>query len=123
MEALEHDTYLIVSSPAIALVPPHAAAAAPGASGLAYSPLPTIIIIITHILWRYGGDHSRRRNAAATPPKTRVDSVRENQLGFLKWINYKNSCLGYKGCPISQQPSSSSLRTFYDAMAAIIAAA
>ena len=50
MEALEHDTYLIVSSPAIALVPPHAAAAAPGASGLAYSPLPTIIIIITHIL-------------------------------------------------------------------------
>ena len=119
MEALEHDTYLIVSSPAIALVvPPHAARAAPGASGLAYSPLPTIIIIITHILWRYGGDHSRRRNAAATPPKTRVDSVRENQLGFLKWINYKNSWLVYKGCPVSQQPSSSSLRTFFDAMAA-----
>ena len=82
MEALEHDTYLIVSSPAIALVPPHAAAAAPGASGLAYSPLPTIIIIITHILWRYGGDHSRRRRRAV-PPKTRVDFVRENLLEIL----------------------------------------
>ena len=87
MEALEHDTYLIVSSPAIALVPLHAAtaaaaAAAPGASGLAYialcqpssSSLRTFYDAMAAII---------AAAAATTPPKTRVDSVRENQLRFL----------------------------------------
>jgi hypothetical protein len=82
MEALEHDTYLIVSSPAIALVvPPHAARVWRGASGLAYialcqpssSSLRTFYDAMAAII-----------NAAAAPPKTRVDFVRENQLGFLK---------------------------------------
>ena len=82
MEALEHDTYLIVSSPAIALVvPPHAARVWRGASGLAYialcqpssSSLRTFYDAMAAII--------ATAVAAATPPKTRVDFVGKNRLG------------------------------------------